>query len=168
MSVYATALRALAQRRLTESQLWKKLERKGFDDAQIREALARCRADGLLDDRLFARLFVESVTKPLGNSRLVGQLVTRGIDPDIASDSVRSLEISEEQRCADALARALRRKPSAAYASLARSLERYGFPASLIYRILREHARTFGPMSSMQQVGAHSEGECSNDCGGRG
>ena len=39
----AAALRMLAQRRLTEAQLWKKLTAKGYDDTATAAAVASCR-----------------------------------------------------------------------------------------------------------------------------
>lgn len=166
MTPFGAALHALAQRRLTQAQLWKKLERKGFDDTTIRDVIARCLADGLLDDQLFARLFIESVRKPVGNARLVGQLVSRGIDPQVASDSVGMHEVSEHDRCTAASLRAVKRNPNVSYACLARSLERCGFPASIIYRVLREHAREHGPMSSLGSDGDYMQRDYSNDSGG--
>jgi SOS response regulatory protein OraA/RecX len=46
------ALALLAQRRLTEAQLWKKLAARGYADEEIAAAVAACKADGYVDDRL--------------------------------------------------------------------------------------------------------------------
>ncbi|ERR1700733_10329297 len=135
-----TALRMLAQRRLTEAQLFAKLERKGFDDDTIAAAVASCKRDGLLDDALYATLYVETKRAALGDSRLVAELVKRGIDRDAARASVASSEASEPQRIGAAYDRIRRTKPDLSYQSAARKLERLGFPASLIYRVLRERA----------------------------
>ena len=143
-----TALRILAQRRLTEAQLWVKLERKGFVDEEIREAVASCKRDGYIDDKLFADLFIELKRKAIGNSRLTGELVKRGIDREIAALAVAKASIDESQRADEAIAKLFRTKTSLSYPSAARTLERLGFPASLIYRKLREHAAQFGPLSN--------------------
>ena len=46
----------------------------------------------------------------------------------------------EAERVAAAYDRIVRIQPSVSYQSAARKLERLGFPASLIYRVLRERA----------------------------
>ena len=142
-----TALRMLAQRRLTEAQLWVRLERKGFADEEVREAVASCKRDGYVDDRLFAQLFVEQKRRALGNVRLVGELVKRGIDREAAALAVARASLDEPARADDAIAKLFRTKSSLSYPSAARTLERLGFPASLIYRKLREHASAFGPLA---------------------
>jgi SOS response regulatory protein OraA/RecX len=45
-------LRLLAQRRLTEVQLWTRLERRGYAEDDIRACVDSCKRDGFIDDRL--------------------------------------------------------------------------------------------------------------------
>lgn len=130
----------LAARRLTEAQLYAKLERKGFEDDAIAAAVASCKRDGLLDDALFATLYVETKTAPVGDARLVAELVKRGIQRDAARERVVASGSPESERIATAYARIRRAKPDLSYQSAARKLERLGFPASLIYRVLRDAA----------------------------
>jgi regulatory protein len=148
-----TALRMLSARRLTESQLWAKLERRGFDDDAIRAAISACKAGGYLDDALFAELYVHAKQKPLGDARLIAELVGRGIDRDVAQRKVAGSEITQDERALSALERLLQRKPSTSYPTAARALERSGFPASLIYRVLRAHAATHGPFATFMEEG---------------
>ncbi|MEO7040022.1 MAG: regulatory protein RecX [Candidatus Elarobacter sp.] len=130
----------LAQRRLTEAQLHGKLMRKGFDDETVAAAVASCKRDRLLDDTLYASLYVEGKRAAVGDARLVAELVKRGIDRDAARESVATSETPEVERIGAAYDRVRRISPGLSYPSVARKLERLGFPASLIYRVLRERA----------------------------
>lgn len=150
MRAFATALRMLARRRLTELQLRQRLERKGFEQGDIDEAVARCCRDGFLDDALFVRLYVDGRRKLCGDARYVGELVRKGIDRDAAADAVQKMERGERSRCADALDMCLRRRPSLSYPTAARALERLGFPAPTIYSVLREHAASHGPLAGVE------------------
>jgi len=125
---------------LTEAQLWARLERQGFPDDEIGAAVAACKRDGYLDDKLYAELFVHgqgSGRKAVGDARLVAALTRKGVDPQIAAASVDGAPASEAERCAAALDALQRRRPEIGYPSAARALERLGFPASVIYAALR-------------------------------
>jgi len=130
----------LAQRRLTEAQLWKKLAARGYEHEAIAAAVASCKADGYVDDRLYASLYVEGARKAVGDARLCADLVKRGVDREAALVVVAGAEVDEDARIEAAYQKIRRIQPQLAYPSVARKLERLGFPTSLIYRVLRQHA----------------------------
>jgi regulatory protein len=136
-SAKSAALAALAQRRLTESQLWSKLQRKGYEHDDIAAVVQECKHSGYLDDRLYADLYVNGTRKAVGDARLIAALVAKGIDSDVARMSVEGAPSAEAERCLDALAALERRRPGINYPTAARALERLGFPASVIYGVLR-------------------------------
>jgi regulatory protein len=135
------ALALLAQRRLTEAQLWKKLAARGYDDDEIAAAVASCKADGYVDDRLYAALYVEGARKAVGDARLRADLVKRGIDREAAAAVIAEATHDEDARIAAACEKIARTQPQLSYPAVARRLERLGFPTALIYRTLRVRAR---------------------------
>ncbi len=143
----------LGRQRLTESQLWTRLIRRGYEPEEVRSAVARCKAEGYLDDALFARLFVEGRVKAVGDARLVAELVRRGVDRETARANVAAADRGEGERLAAAAAKLFRTRPTLSYPSAARALERLGFPTPAIYRYLRRAARAqFDP--SIEDYGA--------------
>ncbi len=148
------ALALLAQRRFTEAQLWKKLETRGYEHEEIASAIASCKANGYIDDRLYAALYVEGARKAVGDARLCADLVKRGIEREAALMVVADAEIDEQARIEAAYQKIRRVQPQLAYPSIARKLERLGFPSSLIYRVLRERAAGDLQIWSDQSSGA--------------
>lgn len=140
-SARLVSLRLLAQRRLTETQLWTRLARRGYTEEEVRAAVEACKSDGFVDDRLFARLFIDGRTKAVGDARLVAELVQRGIDREAAVVSVATAEREEDERLVLACDKLYRTRAGLSYPSAARALERLGFPSHAIYKHLRGRAR---------------------------
>jgi SOS response regulatory protein OraA/RecX len=113
----------------------------------VRAAVTWCKAEGYVDDALFARLFIDGRAKAVGDARLVGELVRRGIDRTLAAEAVARSESDQDARLGSAVERLFRMRPNVPYPTAARALERLGFPAPAIYRHLRDHAARCGPLA---------------------
>jgi regulatory protein len=136
-TAWVSALRMLAARRLTEAQLWKKLDQKGFSHEEVAAAVERAKQGRFLDDRLYASLYIDGRGKIVGNRRLVADLVKRGIDRELACSMIEQSSQTEEERLAAAYEKLVRTKSSISMPTAARTLERKGFGAALIYQFLR-------------------------------
>lgn len=143
----------LARRPHFRRQLADKLLRRGYEEAEVDEALARLERYGYLDDPRTAVDFVASRLSrgPMGRRRLEAELVRRGA-PREAIDAALAELPDDDLPAARQAARAWRRgrgrgRPPAA---LARFLNRKGFSQSAIYTLLDE---------ARQEHEAHAEGE---------
>ena len=130
------ALALLAQRRLTEAQLWKKLAARGYarrgDRGRGRSLQGATATSTTASMRA---LYVEGARKAVGDARLCADLVKRGIDREAASSVVAEAEARRDARAS----RRRSKKSGALQPQLRLSVDRAearaaGFPASLIYR----------------------------------
>jgi regulatory protein len=114
--------------------------------AEIRDrVLDRFDDVGLIDDAMFARMWVESrhSGRGLAKKALAHELRRRGVDSGLVDEAVA--ELAPEQEEATARALVARRLPStrgldpaARTRRLAGMLARKGYPAGLSFRIVRE------------------------------
>lgn len=150
------ALRLVARRVYSSGEMDTLLRRKGYGELVIREVLHKLESLGYLDDRLYARLWVEGRmhARPMGRWRLKHELMQRGIDPDIVSETLEDLMAdTDETEVALNLARTWwERHPPASrsargrrqhLARLAAFLQRRGFNPSTIAEVLRQVAGQF-------------------------
>ena len=100
---FEAALKLLARRAYSEKKLREKLQEKGFAETAVREALAVCRQRKFIDDREFARTFIEQrlETRPRAGYVLVRELLQRGISLRLAKEVVEEC-ISTETESASA------------------------------------------------------------------
>ncbi len=140
----AAAVRLLAARRLTKTQLAQKLRERGYSSEAVQEALSECEREQYLDDRTFAQLYVKRVLdrKSIGRMRLMRELVHQGIDGGMAREVLDELDEDESERIDRALVKLEAMRPQDQYGQLARRLERLGFTAPEIARALRRRAQT--------------------------
>jgi regulatory protein len=141
----AIALRKLAAAPQTRAQLDDAMARRGVP-AEVRDrVLDRFDDVGLIDDAMFARMWVESrhAGRGLAKKALAHELRRRGVDSALVEEAVAELAPEQEETAARALV--ARRLPStrgldAATQTrrLAGMLARKGYPAGLSFRVVRE------------------------------
>ena len=87
---WESALRLLEVRPRAEREIRDRLRRKQYDAEQIDGVVTRLRELELLDDRQFARLWVanRAATKPKGSLALRRELLSKGVDRQIAGEVV--------------------------------------------------------------------------------
>ncbi|MBQ2759972.1 MAG: regulatory protein RecX [Clostridia bacterium] len=90
---FENALRYLSNRAHSKKELEMKLKRKYCNEA-VEYALDKCGELGLIDDEAFARLFAEELSerKKYAPKRIVSELVSRGINREIAENAVNMLD----------------------------------------------------------------------------
>ncbi|MGB5106944.1 MAG: regulatory protein RecX [Candidatus Zixiibacteriota bacterium] len=106
-----SALRYLARRSRSESEMRKYLERKGYDGSQIDSTIAWLMDKKYLNDEEFAAAWVRNRQQlaPRGKRRLMVELYQKGIDRDTATQAVQH-NISAEDEAEAAYQAVLSRK----------------------------------------------------------
>ena len=138
----ANALNLLTYRPRSVAEIRQHLHKKEFDDAAIDQVIARLQAVELLDDKAFARYWVEQreTFKPRSHMALRQELRNKGVDRSVI-DTV--LEDVDET----AAARRVAAKQSYRWATLPKKefqvklgqfLQRRGFPYMIITEITNE------------------------------
>lgn len=90
VQVREAALSLLSHRARTRRELERKLRGKRFDGARIDACLDRLEERGLLSDAAVAAAFVRDRLKfrPRGQSRLASELRAKGVEADVAQESI--------------------------------------------------------------------------------
>lgn len=133
-------LRFLSFRDRTEKEVREKLKNKGIDEETAEEAILWLKEEGLLDDRNFARRWVEERKGRFGADRLLRELLQKGVKREIAEEAIRDLTHEEEFETALKLAeKRLRLLPPGPKrrAKISSFLQRRGFSWEIIEDILR-------------------------------
>ena len=142
---YAAALRMLARRAYSVAELRRVLERKFPKDPGIREAIARLRQLGYLDDKKFAEHYASSLARnrAFGRYRVRRELKAKLVDYRHIEPALR--QAYEETNEPELLARVLEKKlrtvrlpvTASKLSSLCQSLLRHGFRADDIMKAVR-------------------------------
>jgi len=139
------AFRLLKYRPRSEYELRQRFKRKGFTDSVIKETFLFLKEKGFLDDREFARIWVESrIKKPLGIYRLKQELKAKGIDKGLIEQIIQriSSRYSEAEVISDLIQRRLHRlkliEPAKAKRRIFLYLLRRGFSSEGIQEALNQ------------------------------
>src|SRR4051794_39408747 len=128
-------LRQLAVRPRTRAELAKALARREISDEVIAEVLDRYDEVGIIDDAAFARAWVSSRHHGRGLARraLANELRQRGVDAEVASEALETLDDDAEAAAARALVDhklcSARGTPEQVFRRLVGMLARKGYPA---------------------------------------
>jgi len=142
---YTAALRMLARRELSETQVRNRLARRGYDHSQIDTGVVRLLHEGAIDDRRTAVACARTETrlKNRGRTRVLRQVESLGISREVAREAVG--EVFADLDEAVLLQRALeRRLPAGApldgragFRRLYRQLVTQGFDAEQVAAVLK-------------------------------
>jgi len=93
-STMESALRLLAYRPRSESELRRRLAARGTEPNAVEQTLARLRESGLVNDEESAAILVENRDRasPRGKRLIASELRAKGIDRDITARAVAALE----------------------------------------------------------------------------
>jgi len=93
----------------TRSEVERRLQRAGFEAAVIEAAVKALERAGLVDDRAFARAWVESRSRSrgYGRIRLETELRRKGVDSETISEALAVMEPDSESNRALTVARSL-------------------------------------------------------------
>jgi regulatory protein len=138
-------LRLLTAAPRTRAQLAQALRRRGVPSEAAETVLSRFTDVGLIDDAAFARAWVESRHHSRGLSRrsLSAELRRQGVDTDEIREAVDTLDPEQEVATARRL---IERKmagtrgqpPEVRVRRAASALARKGYPAGLVFRLIKE------------------------------
>lgn len=134
------ALRLLAARERTTSELLKRLLEDGYDEATSRATVERLADTGLVNDERFAEAMARSliVSRGLGRGRALRELTRKGVGDELAASALDELAApeGESRRAGDAARRLVRAGDSVP--RLAARLARRGFAPGEAFSAARE------------------------------
>ena len=148
-SAYATALRLLARRELSEAQVRQRLLGRGLDAGEIETAIARLKSERAIDDERTAEAIARTDTtvKRRGRQRVTRQIERAGIASRTASRAAAEAfeNLDEEALLEAALAKRLKGRATIDSDKDLQRLYRYlsgqGFDAERIIALLESKRR---------------------------
>lgn len=138
---FEVAVRLLTLRPHSALELRRKLRRRGCGREDIDAALERVRELGYQSDAGFAESLVRARATSRGRIAVAADLAARGVDRAVAGEALS--EITPEVELV-AARRVAARMPGVEPARLAARLQRRGFSADAVRRVMRERATARG------------------------
>jgi len=137
-------VRLLNARPRTVSEARERLRRNGFDDELTESVLRRAEAEGLLDDRTFAKLWVTDrvLHRPLSRAAIAEELRRKGVAPEVIEAALNEgypvlREVETARELAEERFRRLRGVPLVRRRErTVNYLMRRGFSRSLAFEVL--------------------------------
>jgi regulatory protein len=150
-------LRLLTIAPRTRAQLAQALHRRGVPDEAAETVLSRFTDVGLIDDAAFARAWVESRHYSRGLSRrtLSAELRRQGVDSEEIREAVDTLDPDQEVATARRLveqkmAGTRGQPPEVRVRRAAAALARKGYPAGLVFRLIKEVLEQEGSAEALE------------------
>lgn len=137
----AKALRLLNYRERSVSELAGRLEQDGYPAEVARKVASDLEASGLVDDERFAHALARQLLeiRGLGRRRVLADLATKGVDPEVAANAVDELvSVADDERRAQEMARTLSSRVGGSVDRVASKLVRKGFPTGVALRAARD------------------------------
>ncbi len=138
-------MRLLSTAPRTRAELASALRRRGVPESVAEEVLGRFTEAGMINDVAFASAWVESrhYSRGLARRVLAAELRQRGVGDDEVRDAISELDPRQEaataRRLVDAkLAASRGQPPRVRTRRLAGLLARKGYPAAMVFRVVRE------------------------------
>jgi len=137
-SLKGRALRLLAQREHSRTELERKLAPHEQEPGQLKRALDELQARGFIDEQRVVDSLLHRRAARLGAQRIRQELQAKGLDGERVAAAVATLRASELERARDLWRSKFGTPPAdrAAYARQARYLLARGFDAEAIRRVL--------------------------------
>src|SRR5580693_3743397 len=155
-------LRLLTAAPRTRAELTDALRRRGVPAQAAEAVLERFTDVGLIDDAAFARAWVESRHYSRGLSRrsLSAELRQHGVDADEIREAVSTLDPEQEVATArrlveQKLAGTRGQPPEARIRRAAGTLARKGYPAGLVFRLIKEVLEQEGAQDEAEALDSH-------------
>jgi regulatory protein len=139
------AIRYLARRDRTASQVEQFLLRKGAEPAQTQQTIGRLSDLRYLNDGAYAERWIETrlTRRPMGRERLEAELLLQGVPETVAGRAIREAlrDLDEDTLARRALALIRRTGRQLTPAQSVRLLRQRGFEEETIDRMLGDHMR---------------------------